>query len=52
VIQEISTYAKKTSSYKVVDGDRRRATMKWAWESEKFIYNPEFQQLVDDIIGD
>ncbi|WP_157828230.1 hypothetical protein [Paraglaciecola sp. MB-3u-78] len=48
----MSTYTKKTSSSKVVDGDRRRATMKWAWESEKFIYNPEFQQFVDGILGD
>ena len=52
VIQEISTYARKTSSAKVIDSDRRRTTMKWAWESEKFIYNPEFQQLVDSILGD
>ncbi|MFT4938453.1 MAG: hypothetical protein ACI88A_001480 [Paraglaciecola sp.] len=52
VIQEISTYAGKTSSTKVIDGDRRRAAMKWAWESERFIYNPEFQQLIDRILGD
>ena len=51
VIQEISFFARKTSNAKTVDSDRRRAVMKWAWESEKFIYNPEFQKLVDDILG-
>jgi len=52
VIQEISTYARKTSSATVIDSDRRRVAMKWAWESEKFIYNPEFQQLMDSILSD
>ena len=52
VIQEISTYAGKKSNSKVIDGDRRRAAMKWAWESERFIYNPEFQQLMDSILND
>ncbi len=61
VIQEISFFARKTPDAKTldaktlgantVDSDRRRAIMKWAWESEKFIYNPEFQQLVDGILG-
>jgi hypothetical protein len=41
--QEISTYAGKTSITKVIDDDRRHAAMKWAWESERFIYNSEFQ---------
>lgn len=52
VIQEISTYAKKTPNTKVLDGDRRHVAIKWAWESEKFIYNPEFQQLMDSILND
>jgi hypothetical protein len=45
MIQEISTYAGKTSITKVIDDDRRHAAMKWAWESEseRFIYNSEFQ---------
>ena len=52
VIQEISFYANKTPSAEVIDNERRRVVMRWAWESEKFIYNPEFQQLVDSILGD
>jgi hypothetical protein len=52
VIQEISTYARKASSDTLIDSDRRRIAMKWAWKSEKFIYNPEFQQLMDSILGD
>jgi len=25
--------------------------MKWAWESVRFIFNPDFQLFVDKIIG-
>ena len=52
VIQEISTYSKKTPNTKVLDSDRRHLAIKWAWESEKFIYNPEFQHLMDSILYD
>ncbi len=52
VIQEIATYAGKKSNLKFIDGDRRRAAMKWAWESERFIYNPEFQQLMHSMLDD
>ena len=52
VIQEITTYAGKATSSNVIDGDRRRAAMRWAWESEKFIYNPEFQQFVESILNE
>ena len=30
--------------------DPKRA-MRWAWESERFIFNSEFQQFVDELIG-
>lgn len=50
VIQEITTYAGKSSSSNVIEDARRRKAMKWAWESERFIYNPEFQQLIDNIL--
>ena len=46
----ISTYSKKTPNIKVLDSDRRHLAIKWAWESEKFIYNPEFQHLMDSIL--
>ncbi|PCI63385.1 MAG: hypothetical protein COB38_13485 [Gammaproteobacteria bacterium] len=51
VTQEISTYAKKTPGTEVLDANRRHLAIKWAWESEKFIYNPEFQQLMDSILS-
>ena len=25
--------------------------MRWAWESERFIFNSEFQLFVDELIG-
>jgi len=25
--------------------------MRWAWESERFIFNPDFQDFIDGILG-
>jgi hypothetical protein len=52
VVQEVSTYvaaaADNTQNPEIV---RRQAFMRWAWESERFIYNPDFQAFIDDILG-
>ena len=52
VVQEISTYAAATSNNNQnADVIRRQAFMRWAWESERFIFNPDFQVFVDGILG-
>ena len=43
IISEISTYGRN------IDGTGR--SMRWAWESERFIFNSEFQLFVDELIG-
>ena len=50
VISEISTYGLKNNE-SVEDLDGRSRAMRWAWESERFIFNGEFQQFVDELIG-
>jgi hypothetical protein len=52
VVQEISAYAGKFHGPVVPnDVERRKRQMRWAWESERFIFNPDFQLFVDDVIG-
>ena len=52
VLQEISTYAApKGNSEQNPDLERRHRFMLWAWERERFIFNPEFQLLVDEVLG-
>ena len=52
VIQEISTYAEPgADANDVNDLNRRQRVMRWAWEKERFIFNPDFQVFVDDILG-
>jgi hypothetical protein len=52
VVQEISTYAAATSNnIQNADIVRRQAFMSWAWESERFIFNPDFQVFVDGHLG-
>lgn len=52
VIQEISTYAVAATDAQLnPDLARRRNLMNWAWESERFIYNTDFQRFVDGILG-
>ena len=43
IISEISTYGR--------DIDGRGRSVRWAWESERFIFNSEFQLFVDELIG-
>jgi hypothetical protein len=35
----------------IYESVRRHAFMKWAWESERFIFNPDFQDFIDGILG-
>ncbi len=51
IISEISTYGRNQDE-SVEDIDGRGRAMRWAWESERFIFNIEFQQFVDELIGD
>jgi hypothetical protein len=50
IISEISTYGRKKDQ-SVEDIDGRARSMRWAWESERFIFNREFQEFVDELIG-
>ena len=52
VVQEISMYAGDALENETVDDAERRARhMRWAWESERFIFNQDFQLFVDEILG-
>ncbi len=54
VVQEIATYASDPSSAaqgdSTLDLSNRQAHMRWAWESERFLFNHEFQAFVDSIL--
>ncbi len=51
-VQEISTYAGELSSGGPINQlDSRKRNMRWAWESERFIFNPDFQVFVDSILA-
>jgi hypothetical protein len=50
IVSEISTYGRSQDA-SVEDIDGRSRSMRWAWESERFIFNIEFQQFVDELIG-
>ena len=52
VVQEVSMYAGNARGAETVDDAERRARhMRWAWESERFIFNLNFQKFVDGILG-
>jgi hypothetical protein len=51
VVQEISTYSVGAmETHDNLDLVRRQALMNWAWQNERFIYNQEFQDFVDEIL--
>ena len=50
IVSEISTYGRNQDE-SVEDIDGRSRAMRWAWESERFIFNSEFQQFVDELIS-
>ena len=52
VVQEVSMYAGNARGTETVDDAERRARhMRWAWESERFIFNLDFQMFIDGILG-
>ena len=52
VVQEISMHTGNARGTETVgDAKRRARQMKWAWESERFIFNQDFQVFVDGILG-
>lgn len=52
VVQEISTYAVGAmETHENAELVQRQALMNWAWQNERFIYNQEFQDFVDEILG-
>ena len=52
VVQEISSYAAgDLAMQRNPELFRRHQLMRWAWESEHYIYNPEFQLFVDGILS-
>lgn len=55
VVHEIEAYASGPSSTAQSDSTRdlasRQANMRWAWESERFLFNPDFQTFVDSILA-
>ena len=52
VIQEISMLSGNASETEAVENAERRARhLRWAWESERFIFNLDFQEFVDANLG-
>jgi hypothetical protein len=52
IVQEIVMYSGDARGTETVDDAKRRAEqMRWAWESERFIFNVDFQTFVDGILG-
>ena len=52
VIQEVSMNAGTARGFETVDAAKRRGQhMRWAWESERFIFNPDFQKFIDGILS-
>jgi hypothetical protein len=52
VVQEMKTYSGTPSIGAPINQiERRRRFMQWAWESERFIFNPDFQLFVDSLLA-
>ena len=52
VVQEISAYAGEVPAGADIDDiERRQRLTRWAWESERFLFNPDFQIFVDSILA-
>ena len=49
IVQEVTTYAEGS----VIDQQlsERGTAMRWAWESERYIFNPDFQAFIDEKLG-
>lgn len=56
VVREISTYAGASAAATaggagVDEIARRQRLMQWAWRSERFLFNPDFQAFVDSLLA-
>ncbi|UCC83873.1 MAG: hypothetical protein JSW46_02760 [Gemmatimonadota bacterium] len=54
VLQEMAMYARDPSAARsdsALHLPDRRVQMQWAWESERFLFNPEFQAFVDTVLA-
>lgn len=50
IVQEITTYAHAGADGKSADLMRRERLMRWAWNKERFIFNPDFQRFFDQLL--
>ncbi len=50
IVQEITAYAQASANGSSPDLIRRGRLMRWAWDKERFIFNPDFQQFVDGLL--
>jgi hypothetical protein len=52
VVREISTYAGSAPGEgQSEEIARRQRLMQWAWRSERFLFNPDFQTFVDSVLA-
>jgi len=52
IVQELTAYAGETPAGADRNDIRRRQKLtRWAWESERFLYNPDFQRFVDSTLS-
>jgi hypothetical protein len=52
VRQEIATYSHRSASDGLSeDVALRQGLMRWAWASERFLFSPDFQAFVDELLG-
>ncbi len=52
VVQEISAYAGEVpAGADIYDIERRQRLTRWAWYSERFLFNPDFRIFVDSILA-
>jgi hypothetical protein len=52
VVQEISAYAGGTPEAERIEHYRgRQIHLRWAWGSERFVFNPDFQGFMDSILN-
>ena len=52
MVQEVSAYARGASTDESNEELENRArVMRWAWERERYIFNPDFQSFVDGMVA-
>jgi hypothetical protein len=53
IVQEVSAYAEGSRDEVSQNEElaRRGKPMRWAWEIERYLFNPEFQLFVDEHLG-